>query len=493
MNIGKLKEAFPQTTVFKDQGLIATFKSANIPAFLRDWILKRKADADGHVRNPNELRKYIDTIIPRKDQKLVIYGEAQQAGATRKFLANIRIQFNISQNKYTFEIPDLDIRHSETMIEPYVWERIRADVEKTSGGWGLVQLGYLPPDDTRPKGQRNGFLNLLEYKNFCPYTVNVDAYRKARELFTIEEWMDVLLGAIDYNPDGYSDWVQKHTMLSRLLPFIEPRINLVELAPKGTGKSYLFGTVGKYGWLVSGGTLSRAKMFYDAAKKQNGLVATNEFVALDEIQSIQFPDPSEMQGALKAYMEQGFATFGDVRVTGSAGVILLGNIPAEDMNEQTDMFRTLPEGFHESALLDRFHGFIKGRNIPRMSENLKINNWALNTEYFSEIMHLMRTPAECLLYRSVVEELIDFPSGADTRDTEAVMRICTAYLKLLFPNAISPDKINPKEFVFYCLRPAIEMRTVIRQQLQIIDPKEYGKKNMATYQIKQKYLNAGLA
>ena len=169
-------------------------------------------------------------------------------------------------------------------------------------------------------------------------------------------------------------------------------------------------------------------MFYEAAKKQNGLEATNEFVALDEIQSIQFPDPSEMQGALKAYMEQGFATFGDVRVTGAAGVILLGNIPAEDMNEQTDMFRTLPEVFHESALLDRFHGFIKGRNIPRMSENLKINNWALNTEYFSEIMHLMRTPAECLLYRSVVEELIEFPSGADTRDTEAVMRICTAYL-----------------------------------------------------------------
>lgn len=136
MNIGKLKEAFPQTTVFKDQGLIATFKSANIPAFLRDWILKRKAGVDGHVRDPNELRKYIDTIIPRKDQKLLIYGEAQQAGATRKFLANIRIQFNISQNKYTFEIPDLDIRHSETMIEPYVWEQIRADVEKTSGGVG---------------------------------------------------------------------------------------------------------------------------------------------------------------------------------------------------------------------------------------------------------------------------------------------------------------------------------------------------------------------
>ena len=488
MNTDKLREAFPQTTVFKDQGLISTFKSANIPAFLRDWILKRKSDANGRIANPDELRQYISRIIPQKSQKLEIQDEAQQGGATRKFLANIRIQFNVKSNKHTFEIADLDIRHSETLIEEYVWERIKPDVTKTAGGWGLVQLGYLPPDETRPKGQRNGCLNLLEYKNFCPYTVNVDAYRKAREMFTVEEWMDVLLGAIDYNPDGYSTWVEKHTMLTRLLPFIEPRINLVELAPKGTGKSYLFGRVGKYGWLVSGGTLTRAKMFYDAAKGLNGLVSHNEFVALDEIQSINFHDPSEMQGALKAYMESGEASFGDRKVTGTAGIILLGNIPADDMNEQVDMFRTLPEVFHESALLDRFHGFVKGRNIPRMNESLKINAWALNTEYFSEIMHQLRAPAECLMYRSVVEELVDYPAGADTRDTEAVLRICTAYLKLLFPNVTSAEKADARDFVFYCLRPAIEMRSVIRRQLQIIDPKEYGKKNMATYRLKDKYL-----
>ena len=490
MNTDKLREAFPQTTVFKDQGLISTFKAANIPAFLRDWILKRKADANGRIGNPEELRQYVGKIIPQKSQKLEIIDEAQQGGATRKFLANIRVQLNISSNKHTFEISDLDIRHSETIIEDYVWDRIKKDVTKTSGGWGLIQLGYLPPDESRPRGQRNGCLNLLEYKNFCPYTVNLDAFRKAREQFTIQEWMDVLLGAIDYNPDGYADWVQKHTMLTRLLPFIEPRINLVELAPKGTGKSYLFGRIGKYGWLVSGGTLSRAKMFYDVSKRQFGLVAQNEFVALDEIQSIQFPDPSEMQGALKAYMEAGEATFGDIKVTGAAGVILLGNIPADDMNEQTDMFRTLPEVFHESALLDRFHGFIKGRNIPRMNESLKINAWALNTEYFSEIMHLMRAQSECLMYRGVVEELVEYSASADTRDTEAVLRICTAYLKLLFPHVTSADKADVEEFSFYCLRPAIEMRTVIRQQLQIIDPKEYGKKNMAVYSIKAKYLKS---
>ncbi|MCK4981438.1 MAG: BREX system Lon protease-like protein BrxL, partial [Victivallaceae bacterium] len=406
-------------------------------------------------------------------------------GASKKFLARIDIQFDIKKNEVSFEIPDLGIKHSQTLVEDYVWNRIKDDVIATSGGWGLIQLGYLPPDEERKKGR----LSLLEYKNFCPYIVNLDVYRAARVNFTIEEWLDVLLGAIDYNPEGYSDWVEKHTMLTRLLPFIEPRVNLVELAPKGTGKSYLFGSIGKYGWLVSGGTLSRAKMFFDINKSQEGLVATNEFVALDEIQSINFSDPSEMQGALKAYMESGEATFGDKRVIGTAGIILLGNIPQDDMDITKDMFKTLPKVFHESALLDRFHGFICGNEIPRMNENLKINDWALNTEYFSEIMHLMRDQSECILYRSVVEELVDYPPNADTRDTEAVFRLCTAYLKLLFPHVTEPTLIDILEFRRYCLRPAVKMRTIIRNQLQILDPKEFGGKGVAAYTVKEQFLN----
>ncbi len=481
----KLREAFPNTTVYKDQNLISVFRSSSIPAFLRDWIIKKKADSDGRISDIDTLRKYMSEIIPGREDLLSIK-DAARAGGSRKFLARIDLQFNVATNRMTFEIPDLGISHTETEVEDYVWLRIKDELIATSGGWGLIQLGYLEPEKPhRPKGK----LSLLGFKNFCPYSVNLEKFKRAREKFTIEEWFDVLLGAIDYNPEGYSDWVEKHTMLTRLLPFIQPRVNLVELAPKGTGKSYLFGRVGKYGWLVSGGTLSRAKMFFDISKRQPGLVATSEFVALDEIQSIQFPDAGEMQGALKAYMESGEATFGNKRIVGTAGVILLGNIPQNDMDVTTDMFRTLPEVFHESALLDRFHGFIKGRDIPRMNERLKINGWALNTEYFCEIMHLMRDQTETMLYRSVVEELIEYPKGADTRDTEAILRLCTAYVKLLFPHITNASQMNVGEFQKYCLNPAIQMRTIIRNQLQIIDPLEFGGKNVAIYSVKQKFAN----
>lgn len=477
----KLRAAFPDTTVFKDPNIVAIFKAASIPSFLRDWILKRKAESDGRIHDAEALRRYIYEIIPRRENLLELKDAARSEGRTKKFLAKIEIQFSVRSDEYTFAIPELGLGHSETLIEDYVWNRIKDDVVKTAGGWGLVQLGYRSPDCENPRG----CFTLLEYKNFCPYTIDLDAYREARGQFTSEEWIDVVLGAIDYNPEGYEDWVQKHTVLTRLLPFIEPRLNLVELAPKGTGKSYMFGRVGKYGWLVSGGTLTRAKMFGDINGKSPGLIASNDFVALDEIQSINFPDPSEMQGGLKAYMESGEITVGKNRIIGGSGVILLGNIPQTDMDETKDMFQRLPQVFHESALLDRFHGFIRGRDIPRMSENLKINGWALNTEYFSEIMHLLRQPAETLIYRDVVEKLVEYPSGADTRDTEAILRLCTAYVKLLFPHVTDPGGIDKGEFKRYCLRPAVQMRTVIRQQLQKIDPFEYGGKNIAAYTLRE--------
>jgi ATP-dependent Lon protease len=477
----KLRAVFPDTTVFKDPNIVAIFKAASIPSFLRDWILKRKAESDGRIHDAEALRKYIYEIIPRRENLLELKDAARSEGRTKKFLAKIEIQFSVRSDEYTFAIPELGLGHAETLIEDYVWSRIKDDVVKTAGGWGLVQLGYRSPDDENPRG----CFTLLEYKNFCPYTIDLEAYRDARCQFTTEEWVDVVLGAIDYNPEGYEDWVQKHTVLTRLLPFIEPRLNLVELAPKGTGKSYIFGRVGKYGWLVSGGTLTRAKMFGDINGKSPGLIASNDFVALDEIQSINFHDPSEMQGGLKAYMESGEITVGKNRIIGGAGVILLGNIPQTEMDEISDMFQRLPEVFHESALLDRFHGFIRGRDIPRMSENLKINGWALNTEYFSEIMHLLRQPAETLIYRHVVEKLVEYPSGADTRDTEAVLRLCTAYLKLLFPHITEPNGIDKGEFKRYCLRPAVQMRTVIRQQLQKIDPLEYGGKNLSAYTLRE--------
>lgn len=491
----KLRYNFPQTSIYKDKSINSIFKDAKIESFLRDWIIRKKAGPDGKITDTDALSEYINRIIPRKEERGRLEDEARSNGETRPFLAKINVSFNSAADFYCFELPDLGFTFNNTIIEDYVWARIKEELLKEAGGWGLVKLGYLPPEENK----KNGRFTLLEFKNFCPYTVNLDAYRKARANYEDpEEWMDILLGAIDYNAEGFrrpgrldSDiWLAKHTMLTRLLPFIQPRINLVELAPQQTGKSYIFGKIGKYGWLASGGSLSRAKLFHDMrpGARTKGLVTFNDFVAIDEIKSISFTNDKEMAGIFKGYMEDGYVNVGGNRVDGEAGIIFLGNIDVKDMESGKDMFRELPDIFRDSALLQRIHGFVPGKYIPALSPEMYMDGWALNTEYFTEIMHQLRSPAETMRYRALVEELVSI-KGDDIsgREQEAILRMCTAYMKLFFPHATKDLIYEPKfknEFNKYCLQPAKQMQYTVLQQLKIINPNEFGHKQMAAYSVR---------
>lgn len=188
-----------------------------------------------------------------------------------------------------------------------------------------------------------------------------------------------------------------------------------------------------------------------------------------------------MRGALKGYMENGKYTVGNHEGAADSGIILLGNISANNMNEYQNMFAELPTVFHESALIDRFHGFLKGWDLPRMTDDLKICGWALNSEYFTTIMHALRDDPS---YRAVVDALVDVPEKSDTRDTEAIKRIATAYMKLLYPNVRKPEDISAREFNLFCLRPAMEMRGIIKIQLGILDPEEFGGKSVPQLTVK---------
>ena len=135
------------------------------------------------------------------------------------------------------------------------------------------------------------------------------------------------------------------------------------------------------------------------------------------------------------------------------------------------VFSTLPETFNESALVDRFHGFIKGWELPRMKEGMKAKGWGLNVEYFTEVMHRLR---DDMGYRAIVNQILEFSPHADTRDVEAIKRLSTAYLKLLFPYINNREDISSEDFRKFCLLPAMEMRGFIRKQLHMMD-REYKK------------------
>lgn len=429
----KLKEYFDDMVVFKDLKESNFFKDLNLPSFLRDWLLKMFENEEGKF-DVEELTNFVKTYIPSKTEWIGIKNRIVVENERVKLLTRISVDINITTHEVSFSLPDFGLGNKETIIDSNVWDECKDDLIKAKETWGVVELGY-----RYPEGKIKGKIKLISFQNFCPYEIDLDYYKDVRKEFSIHEWIDVLLGAIDYNASGYEDEHQKLAMLTRLLPFVEKRLNLIELAPKGTGKSYLFGGVSRYGYL-SAGKMTRAKLFYDLARREEGLVFYHDYIAFDEIQKVEFDNVNEMTQTLQGYMEQGTVKIGDKDDVADAGFVMLGNIDEAKMDEYQNMFEDLPSLFRTSALMDRIHGFIKGWDIPRMNEGLKISGWALNSEYFSSIMHLLR---DDISYRAIVDRMVEYPANADTRDTEAIKRIATAYLKLLFPHVRSMQDIKP--------------------------------------------------
>ncbi len=461
----RLRRYFSSMLVFKGGPSAKMFSGLSIPSYMRDWLLMRFASEDGSI-DAEEVESYIRSSIPQKEDWSLLKAQMINERKTVTILAKVRADVDVREGYGLFQLPDLGFpsRKLEAAIDNHVLDKHKESLLSSSETWGVISMEWRSYDVHGKDGV--GTIYMTNFTPFRPYHVDPSYYCAARNEFTIDEWVDILLAGIDYNPKGFRDISQKLTLLSRILPFIEPRLNLIELAPKATGKSYVYSQLSKYGWLVSGGSVSRARLFYDIGRKEVGLISRYDYVALDEIQTIVFPKAEEVQGALKGYLENGEYRVGDYRGVGQAGFILLGNIRQTRMDEDSNMFGELPSSFQESALIDRFHGFIPGWQIPRIRENMKVYGWALNVEYLTEMFHAMR---DDLRYRQTTEHLLSVPGQADRRDTEAVKRICTAYLKLLFPNAVSPSEISRHDFQRFCFEPALRMRGTIRRQLHLMD------------------------
>lgn len=463
----RLRDAFDEMVLYKDLSkgnLITAFK---LPSFMRDWVIKRFQDDDGQM-NEEEASEFVQNFIPKKSEWKSIENRIVMQGEHVKLLARIAVNIDIKSQEVSFSLPDFGIGFKETYISSDVWNRCAGDLLRSEEAWGILELGYLYSGDTK----KNGRIQLLSFKDFCPYSVDLDEFKEAREMFSLDEWIDIVLGAVDYNPQGYESQAQKLAMMKRLLPFVEKNLNLIELAPPGTGKSYLFGQVSRYGWLVSG-KATRSQLIYNRATKRDGVVAYKDFIALDEIREAEYMRDTEMHSALQQIMEnKKYKSDDGHEVNVDAGIVFLGNITGENMSEYMNMFTELPEPFHRAPFLDRIHGFIKGWDLPRMNNDMMACGWTLNSEYYASIMHELREDSS---YAAIVHEMLSFPEKADTRDTTAIERICTAYVKLLFPHVRSAADLSPIDFDTYCLQPARDMRGIIRYQMGLADSREAGK------------------
>ena len=457
----KIRTYFAPMAIYKDPNSTdSLFAGRNLPAFVKDYLLKRFINSEGAV-DRGGLTTFLNKVIPQDPASVK---DRLGMGEEITLLTRFTIYIDLVKSIRRFSIPDLGIKLNEGQIPPYIYERDKGELVDGEK-WGIIKLCLMPDE-----GGKKNHVEMVDFKPFKPYkSVDVDYLREARKSFTTEEWIDVLISAMEYDADTFASMKQKLEFLTRLFIFIEPRLNVIELAPKGTGKSYVFGNLSKYGWIISGGKVTRAKLLYDKSKEQLGILCNHDDTAFDEIQTIVFQEPAEIQAALKAYLEAGKTTIDNKEITSECGLMLMGNIPL-DQNKKPINYRyfdSLPNSFRESALLDRFHCFIEGWYLPRISKNMIYKGWTINVEYFSEVMHALRTEN---VYGMLFDQLVEYEANADMRDFKAVKRIATAAMKLFFPHWKTVADVDLRDFDTYCLQPAIYRRGIIKTQCHHIDP-----------------------
>lgn len=470
VNFDKLKTAFPCATVNKTTSATTLMNFLELPADVKSWLLQKFTNDEGKL-NAYELSEYVKDMRLKPNEWNIRLLEARHTARGQiTLLTKVRIEFDYANDTICFALPEYGFpkKKGEALVDWSVISEHKSQLLNSDGAWGEVTICY-----------DCGTLQLIRFSPLCPYTFDLAQFQYGRRQFTTEEWIDIILSGLNFNPDGF-DTDGKLTLLQRFLPFVEKRLNQIELAIKGSGKSYCYSQLSTYSWLTSG-TVSRATAFYNNATRAIGYFSKYDNVVWDEVQTLKCANAEEMNGVLKPYLESGEIRIGNYCGTSDAGLTLVGNIPIGQMDvKRSNMFATLPKMFKESAFLDRFSGIIEGWKIGRFSESKKYEGWGLSANYLTEMFHQMR---EEFYYRAIVDELLVAEGDCDTRNFEAVKKTCTAFLKLLFPHITSVEEIDIAEFRKYCLDPALQMRYAVLCQLRFID-EEYADVKMPKIKVK---------
>lgn len=454
----KALEYFAEVIINKALIHDAGFGARAIPTYVGEWILSRYVE-DGELsqRSRSKVAQFIAQYLPAKGQKDTVK-DALLKQEVVKLLDDYSVSINLKTGKRQLRIPFLDM--NDAYIDGYIVDQ--HTLLLSSGVWGLGELFYLPPDgDERPRGE----VWMRAFKPFQIGTIDLDYYIECRQHFTLEEWLDLLISSMGFNPAIYTGR-QKMLLITRMLPFIEPRVNLVELAPKGTGKSFVYDNLSRYARVMSGGKVTPAVLFHNQQTNVPGLITRYDVVVFDEVQSIAGDTSGELIAGLKVYLESGKFSRGKTEATAEAGFVMLGNITL-DIDHQPvymdeSLFKEIPNFLQETAFIDRIHGIVPGWEMPRVSKETPSHNLGFKGDFFSEILHSLRGEVR---YADFVKLHMHLEGCNDLRDRKAITRLASAYLKILFPN-IQPSE---QEFRAYCVEPAIELRQRVRDELHKLD------------------------
>ncbi|MEO0014672.1 MAG: hypothetical protein RLZZ535_3061, partial [Cyanobacteriota bacterium] len=427
-NNNLVRACFESLSIDKTRLPSSGLNAAGVPSFVAEWLLDKIVPGTGALTSAEleKINNFVQKAFPRKDDKEVIKFRLTQ-GEIIKIIALMQVRVKLEQSKKEqipepfARIPALNFdecRISTDLVERY--ERLLRQ-----GVWGKISLAMKP----------GGEVEIIDFDPFQCSQVDLLTYAEYRSEFSTEQWRDLMFCSMGFNPEHPDYTVEAKTwVLARLLPLVEANYHLMELAPKGTGKSFVFENISNKVALVSGGKVTPARLFVDGRTREIGLLGRHDVVVLDEVQSLTFENPDEIIGPLKNYLASGrYNRSGFADISSDCSLVMLANI---ELNEQqrprneNNLIADLPKFFYETAFLDRFGGIILGWEIPKFQSEMIASQVGLKMDFFGEILLSLRQDNRFIQYA----KQHTYFDKVTVRDQNAILKSASGFLKILYPH-----------------------------------------------------------
>jgi ATP-dependent Lon protease len=430
-----------------------------VPTYVAEFLLGRYCASVDEKEIAEGLR-----IVERQlGEKTVRAGEHELFKARAKDKGHVKLidiitaRLDAGTDSFLATLPSLqlkDVRISEEMV--HANERML-----TGGFYAEVELAYDPTIAQEKNGRPFGIESLREIQ--LSKREVLPALYRSREAFATEEWKNFLIRSIGMEPKQLTPRA-RDMMLLRMVPFVERNYNMVELGPRGTGKSHLFQQVSPYAHLISGGKATVASMFVNNASGQRGLVCQYDVICFDEISGVSF-DQKDGVNIMKGYMESGEFSRGKESIRADGGIVMVGNFDVDVQHQQRvgHLFGPLPP---DTAFMDRIHAYLPGWDLPKVNRDLLTDHFGLVSDFLSECWNQLRRQSR----QGPFQGRIHLGGALSGRDTTGVQKTVSGLIKLVSPN---PDTPVPDEVLEWALRIALECRRRVKEQQKRIGSAEF--------------------
>lgn len=449
----KINEFFAGKVVRKD--LTQTVKgNAIVPNYVLEYLLGQYCASDQEETISAGIET-VKTIIAQhfvhRDEAETIKSKIREKG-THRIIDKISVKLNDKADRYEVRFSNLGLNNI-----PINDSIVKANPKLLSEGvWSLINIAYLAVEE------RNTPPWIIEsVKPIQISQVNIQEYKEQRSRFTTDEWMDLLMQSIGLNPEEFSTR-SKFIQLSRLIPFTENNYNFIELGPKGTGKSHIFSELSPHGILISGGEVSKAKLFVNNSNGAIGLVGYWDVIAYDEFAGKTKKVDRGLVDIMKNYMaNKSFSRGADV-YQAEASMVFVGNTDhsVQYMMKHSHLFDALPKDYHDTAFLDRIHAYIPGWEVSKLRNELFTNDFGFIVDYIAEVIKTLRKEDHSKLY----QKYFTLSNTITTRDKTAIEKTFSGLVKIIFPD-LKMSKENVKSILDF----SIECRKRVKLQLIKMD------------------------